>query len=126
MSAGLSRCLQVCRVTHMGSSSRHNTSRQSGTARSGHGGWPVAQLQFYQQAQQSRCTMKSMQQGNGLMCCPRVERRAWCPCVFAGILRFCGDVPSGELPSQAVAVETAQKLLHQVRHNEDRFCLTGL
>lgn len=32
----------------------------------------------------------------------------------AGILRFCGDVPSGEMPSQAVAVETAQKLLHQV------------
>jgi hypothetical protein len=41
-------------------------------------------------------------------------------CVFifvallAGILRFCGDVPSGELPTPAVAVETAQKLLHQV------------
>lgn len=84
---------------------------------SGLGYWPVAQLQFYQQSQQSRCrrcTMKSTQQ-----CCPRVERQTWCPWVFAGILRFCGDVPSGELPSQAVAVETAQKLLHQVRRNED-------
>lgn len=35
--------------------------------------------------------------------------------VFAGILRFCGDVPNGELPPHALAVETAQKLLHQVR-----------
>jgi hypothetical protein len=35
--------------------------------------------------------------------------------VLAGILRFCGDMQGNELPTQAVAVETAQKLLHQVR-----------
>lgn len=34
--------------------------------------------------------------------------------MFAGILRYCGDAPGSEILSQAQAIETAQKLLHQV------------
>jgi hypothetical protein len=35
--------------------------------------------------------------------------------MFVGILRYCGDAPGSEQISQAQAIETAQKLLHQVR-----------
>lgn len=35
--------------------------------------------------------------------------------MFAGILRYCGDAPGSEQISQSQAIETAQKLLHQVR-----------
>lgn len=54
----------------------------------------------------------------GLSLCGSERGCSVCVSIFvallAGILRFCGDVPSGELPTPAVAVETAQKLLHQV------------
>jgi hypothetical protein len=35
--------------------------------------------------------------------------------MFVGILRYCGDAPGSEQISQAQSIETAQKLLHQVR-----------
>jgi hypothetical protein len=44
--------------------------------------------------------------------------------VLAGILRFCGDMQGNELPTQAVAVETAQKLLHQVQLHLHRLSLS--
>eukprot|EP00878_Enallax_costatus_P025215 GHUV01026958.1.p4 GENE.GHUV01026958.1~~GHUV01026958.1.p4 ORF type:complete len:105 (-),score=24.42 GHUV01026958.1:198-512(-) len=34
--------------------------------------------------------------------------------MFAGILRYCGDAPGSDSINQAQAIETAQKLLHQV------------
>lgn len=34
--------------------------------------------------------------------------------MFAGILRYCGDAPGSEGINQSQAIETAQKLLHQV------------
>jgi hypothetical protein len=61
-----------------------------------------------------RCTWACLNEILGVFGAAQCVSQLVCCTLLAGILRFCGDVPSGELPTPAVAVETAQKLLHQV------------